>query len=146
MIEIPMKSSLSIRVTVLLILGLLGITVSGAGCYPSWWNAPPEEVAVPAREDFRPAAEERFQAFIDALDRGDRRAVRSMLSVKQPDPELINALSRQDMREIAAWLRTYEFGGIWDDRVEFRPTQHPPGEAVTSLYVHFTPGKVGITH
>ncbi len=137
------------RVSILLALGVLGAMVFGVGCVtrlPTGGDAATEDAAIPTRENFRPAAEERFHAFINALDRGDVSAVRSMLSVKQPDPELVTALSRQDMREIAAWLRTYEFGGIWDDRVEFRPTRHPPGEAVTSLYVHFTPGKVGITY
>lgn len=138
---------------------LLGAALLGAGCVtklPSRGDVPagdsrPEDSSVGAdsaytEANLRPRAEQRFQAFVAALDRGDATAARALLSSQQRDPEFLNALTPEQMRRIADWYRSYEFGGVWEDRVEFRPVRLLEGQAMSSVYVHFAPGEEGITY
>lgn len=131
-----------------LLAGVLVIALLGAGCTSSspTGSAGGSGDAATTTTNLRPAAERQFQAFIDALDRGDAAAARAMYSTRQVEPELLLALTPAELHDFAAWLRTYQFGGVWGDRVEFRPTRHPPDQAVTSLYVHFASGTEGIKY
>lgn len=95
--------------------------------------------------NLRPPAEQRLQAFIAALDRGDATAARALLSSQQRDPDFLSMMTPEQMRTVADWYRTYRFGAIWGDRVEFRPSRTMPEQA-NSLYVHFAPGEEGITY
>lgn len=83
--------------------------------------------------------------FIEALERGDGRAARAMLShSQQRDAAFLTALPRTELQSIAEWYRSYRFAGVWEDQVEFAPTRERPGELTRSLYVRFTPGDDGV--
>lgn len=158
-VQISMNILPSKQVLILLVLGFLGAMVFGVGCvtrYPSREDAPAGDSrskdsgagadGAYTEANLRPRAEQRFQAFIAALDRGDAVAARALLSSQQRDPEFLIALTPEQMRRLADWYRTYQFGGLWDDRVEFRATGLLEGQAMSSVYVHFAPAEEGITY
>jgi len=159
-----MSDKLSSKARFLLASSLLFAVMMGAGCKSGYdqqgtdaTDAPPPmdraqsfppdvQLSTVLPGERQRVAEDRLRIFIDALDRGDAAAARAMYSTRQIEPDLLLALTPAELHNFAASLRTYQFGGVWGDRVEFRPTRYPPDQAVTSLYVHFASGTEGITY
>lgn len=154
MTKLPSRS-----LSLLLASILLGAALLGAGCVaklPFRRDVPagdsrPKASSVGADSTYaeaylRPRAEQRFQAFVAALDRGDGSAAYAMVSSQQRDSAFLQALTPAQLHSIADIYRTYEFGGVWGSRVEFRPTRISDGDPMNSVYVDFTPGAEGIAY
>jgi len=153
MATVPIKP-----LSLLLASVLLGTALLGAGCITrlaSKGDVPAGDIrpadsgedSAYTEANLRPRAEQQLQAFIDALDRGDATAARALLSSQQRDPEFLSMMTPEQLHTVADWYRTYRFGALWGNRVEFRPTHATPQDIpASSLYIHFVPGEEGITY